>query len=342
MSHTPATRVFASVGRTCCGPGVLRRVIEAGARGFRLALGLHDRDHTADLRAVRDASAATGIPVETLADLPASRPRTGRMPDRSFVPGTRVSVVDACEAYSGDVVPLPKLARFLPALNEGHRLLFRDGRQVFRVTGVHDMGADAICEACAEPLQSGNACSFPDSAVRFEPLRDEDRHWLAGIAAAGLRLDWVALSLVTTPEQVRDARAALATLWTAPPRVMAKVETAAALDRLAPILHEADGLLLGRGDLGLAIPPERLPAAQRNLAEAANAAGKPWLVATQILERFAATGAPYRAELTDVAVAARQGAAGVLLCQETNDSPRPVETVALACRVLAAEASPGG
>lgn len=141
------------------------------------------------------------------------------------------------------------------------------------------------------------------------------------------------------PRTIREVRSVLAKQWPKPCiRIMAKIETAEVVEHLGPILDEADGCLVGRGDLGLTMPPEVRPKVQDKVANEARSRVKLFTVATQILERFAETGVPYRAELSDIAVAVRQGAAGLVLCQETNDSPRPTECIELMRRVIAAEA----
>jgi pyruvate kinase len=335
----PGTAVYGSIGRTFCRRAVIEEAIGRGLAGCRLALGLADRDHVADLAVVRQAEAAGGRALHALLDLPSTRPRTGRMAERAFVPGEAVRFEDR-EAESGGIVPLPGLVRHLAAIEPGHRLLFRDGRQQFRITDTGPGHLEAVCLAASEALQASNGVTFPDSAVGFAPLRGEDVGLLGAMRDDGLRPDSVAMSFAATAGQVEELREALADLWPEnPPAVVAKVETRAGLERADALMRAADGLLMGRGDLGLSVAPETLPAAQEGLSRLARNAGKPLVVATQILEVFARGGEPYRAELSDLALMARQGVAAALLCAETNDSPRPVECVGLARAVLDAEAA---
>ncbi|MBN2308886.1 MAG: hypothetical protein JXR94_07955 [Candidatus Hydrogenedentes bacterium] len=332
------TGIVASVGRTFEDLDTIRAGIEAGARGFRLALGLADRDHARDFETVRAAAAQCGVDVDVLLDLPANRPRVGAMAARSFESGDRATVVDAPAAGGECEIPVPGLAAFVPHLAPGHRMWFRDGRQRFRIAEIDGRRVHVECEACAEPVQPGNGCSFPDSAVTFEAMRPSDGALLERLAAGGLSPEWVAASLVTSPAQVREVRAAAERIWPGRAvRVMAKIETAEAVAALDAIFDEADGGLLGRGDLALRVPVERLPRIQERVAAAAGRRDKPFAVATQILERFAETGEAYRAELSDVALGVRQGAAALVLCQETNDSPRPVESIQLMHRIIEME-----
>ncbi len=334
------TGIVASIGRTFCEPETIREGIRAGALNFRLPLGLHDRDLLGDFRNIRKAAGDLDVGVDVLLDLPAARPRIGQMPNRVFKAGDRACVVDAKTVAAQDekAIPLPGLLHFCADVKPGHRLAFRDGRQEFRVFAVQSNRLEVECITCTEPLRAANACSFPDSGLEFDAVRLEDREWLAQFAEHGLRPDWVAVSLVTEPAQIVQVREVLAQWWPRPPvPTMAKVETEEAIERLPAILTEADGVLLGRGDLGLNVPVERLPRIQEKVANEARGRVKLFTVATQILECFAQTGVPYRAELSDIALAVRQGAAALVLCQETNSSPRPVACIDLMRRVIAEE-----
>jgi pyruvate kinase len=115
---------------------------------------------------------------------------------------------------------------------------------------------------------------------------------------------------------------------------MAKFETVAALKCADAIIAASDAVMVARGDLGMAVGYTRLPEVQQNLVEAARRAGKPVVVATQILEGFAATGLPQRAELSDLSLIARQRADVIMLGKETVFSPRPLECIRLAREVL--------
>jgi pyruvate kinase len=329
------------MGRTLHGVDMLRGALDAGARGVRLALGIPDRDHRADFAAAVEAGTGPRR-LAVYLDLPATRPRTGSMPSAVFKKGAAVSVIDAKAAEGRNVIPLPGLREWLPAISPGDRLVFRDGRNVFRVTAREACSLAAECVVSAGALEAGHGCLFPDSGAAFEVLRPADRALLEGFAQAGLRPDGLLLSLVNGAEPIKQARQDLAGVWDPPPRFIAKIETAFAVQHLDAILAASDGVLLGRGDLGLSLRPETLPRVQAEAAEKAHAVGKPFAIATQFLEQFAAAGVPNRAELNDVALAVRQGAQAVLLCQETNNSPRPLDCIRLAQAIIAEEAGARG
>jgi len=299
-------------------------------------MGLGDRDVQNDLVTCRQAAQESACPCDMILDLPASRPRLGETSNRIFLPGELVVIRDAGSA-DGDVMPLPGLSQFLPSIKPGERLFFRDGRTTFEIVGVGTHELQARCLQCTEAIASGNGCSFPDSDVVYDAIRPEDAAFLEQLASKGEPPEWILLSLIDHPEQVHAARQYIERLWPEGVALMAKIETAGAAGRIEAITEVADGLLLGRGDLLITLPPEEMPRVQREVAAAAKKHLKPWTLATQVFERFAETGRPYRAELNDAALAVAQHAAAIVLCQETNDSPRPIDTVAAVKRIIDAE-----
>lgn len=334
------TAIVASIGRAFCDPQHIARGITAGALNMRLALGLRDRDLRQDFLAVRAAMAEAERDALVLLDLPATRPRVGAMERKEFHPGKNVWLIDAPEVDPGDpaAVPIPGLAAYTDAVRPGHRVVFRDGRQVFRVNTVNPGRIEAECLLAVEPLQAYNGCCFPDSGVLFRPVSPEDRVRLEELSDAGLRPDWVAVSLVNSPSQLDEVRAVLDGVWPDNEiRIMPKIETGFAADNPREIIGEGDGVLLGRGDLGIALPPERLPQVQAAITREARAQRRPIAVATQILEFFATTGTVNRAELSDIALAVRDGVDALVLCQETSDSRYAIEAIDLLHRVIAVE-----
>jgi pyruvate kinase len=143
--------------------------------------------------------------------------------------------------------------------------------------------------------------------------------------------------LVAAPEDVVDGRREVEHHLRGPVKIMAKFETTAAIERAQEIIAVADGVMVARGDLGLAVGYVRLPGVQEQLVAAARRAHKPVVVATQVLEVFAETGLPQRGELSDLSLIARQRADAVMLGKETVFSPRPLECIKFAHEMLAHE-----
>jgi pyruvate kinase len=169
----------------------------------------------------------------------------------------------------------------------------------------------------------------PRAVLPISPLTDKDRHDLQ--FALDLGVDWIALSFVQRPEDVAEARRLIA----GRAAVMVKVEKPAALDHLDEIIDLAEGIMIARGDLGVELPPEEVPGLQKRMIRAARRAGRPVVVATQMLESMIRSPAPTRAEASDVATAVYDGADALMLSAETAAGDYPVEAVSLMGRIIA-------
>jgi len=336
--------VMATVGPTLEKPEDLLRAIEAGARWFRLPCGYRQRPHLENARAVREASVRGGVPVQLLLDLPSSRPRTGPMKELRLETGDHVlfwdpEVTEVPPSQNGTFsVPLPGLAELQTKLTPNQGMWFCDGR--IRLL-VDELRGDSVLTHMVEamvPLKSSNALFLPDSPSPFTIVTSQDRALLKALAGEQLIPDWLALSLIASARDVRDARREVIELLGCSVRMMAKFETLAAVSSAEEIIQDADGMMVARGDLGLAVGYVRLPEVQEQLVAGARRAGKVAVVATQVMEVFAETGLPQRAELSDLSLIARQQADVVMLGKETVYSPRPIECIRLAHEVLAYEA----
>jgi pyruvate kinase len=335
--------VMATVGPTLEKLEDLRRAIQAGASWFRLPCGYRQRPHLENARTIRVAAYEVRSPAQLLLDLPSSRPRTGTMPELRLAINERVLFWDPeldPEAPLQDgatPVPLPGLAALCLKLRPKHRLWFCDGRLSFVVDELGDNSVLARLDQGTIPLKSSNSIFLPDSASPFSTMTPQDRDLLGALAAEAIKPDWIALSLISSPEDVRAARLEVRELLKSEVKIMAKFETRTAVECAADIIKDADGVMVARGDLGLAVGYIELPGVQEQLVAATRKAGKPVVVATQILEVFAETGLPQRAELSDLSLIARQRADVIMLGKETVFSPRPIECIRFSRELLTHE-----
>jgi pyruvate kinase len=334
--------IMATVGPTLEKPEDLQSAIQAGARWFRLPCGYRQRPHLENSRSIRSASRLAGVPVHLLLDLPSSRPRTGTMPEAKISVGQKALFWDpedgGAPAQNGILhVPLPGLNALIGKLKACHRMWFCDGRLSFVIEELHPRSVLARMEKGTIPLKSSNSIFLPDSPSPFTVRTPQDCALLDSFRAENLIPDWIALSLVGSAEDVICARLEARKRLNAETKIMAKFETEQALTCIEEIIQAADGIMVARGDLGLAVGYIRLPEAQEQLVTAARRAGKPVVVATQALEIFAETGLPQRAELSDLSLIARQRADAVMLGKETVFSPRPIECIRFAAEMLAHE-----
>jgi pyruvate kinase len=345
-SKSPSWKVpeiMATLGPTMEKQEDLNLGIKAGIRWVRLPCGYRQRPHVKNAQTALDAASEAGQPVQVLLDLPSSRPRTGTMDDLNLALGEKVLFWDPeAETHAplkngAHPVPLPGLHDLKGKLAPSHRILFCDGRLTFVIDELQNGFVKAHLAQGTTTLKASNALFLPDSWTGFTAITPPDHALFKEFGTAGLIPDWVALSLIASPEDVIEGRADIHKILGDKVRIMAKFETIAAVECIDAIIAVSDGVMVARGDLGQAVGYARLPGVQEQIVAAARRAGKPVVVATQILESFAATGLPQRAELSDLSLIARQRADAIMLGKETVFSPRPLDCIRLASEVLTHE-----
>ena len=212
------------------------------------------------------------------------------------------------------------------SISKGDRLLIDDGKIRLKVIEVRDD------EIVTEVMVGGvigdhKGVNVPDVVVPVPALTEKDRADL--VFALEQKADWIALSFVQRPEDVAEARALIGDKAL----LMAKIEKPAALDRLDEIIELADAVMVARGDLGVELPAEAVPPLQNRIVAKARKAGKPVIVATQMLESMITSPTPTRAEVSDVATAIYDGADAVMLSAESAAGQYPAEAVAMMDRI---------
>ncbi len=276
---------------------------------------------------IRDVEEELGRPIGILADLQGPKLRIGTFAggEIEIAPGD-VFVLDSKPAPgTRKRVELPH-PEILAALEPGHRLLLDDGKVRLRVTQATRTRATAIVETGAR-LSDRKGVSVPDSTIDFGALTEKDRSDLEAALNAGV--DWIALSFVQRAEDLAEVKK----IARGRAAVMAKIEKPQAVERLDSIIDFADALMVARGDLGVEMPLERVPGIQKRITRAARRAGKPVVVATQMLESMIHAAVPTRAEVSDVATAVFEGADAIMLSAESASGDFPVEAVATMDRI---------
>jgi len=215
----------------------------------------------------------------------------------------------------------------LGVMEEGMDILIDDGKLRLCVSGVGDNFVDTLVVVGGK-VSARKGVSVPRALLPFSALTDKDRVDLA--FGLELGVDWIALSFVQRPEDVAEVKLIVENrAW-----IMSKLETPASLDRLEEIVDLSDGIMVARGDLGVEICPEQVPVLQRRIIDACRAAGKPVVVATQMLESMTGSPVPTRAEASDVATAIYSGADAVMLSAESATGSYPLETVQIMDRIV--------
>ncbi len=338
------TKIVCTVGPASASPAMLTKMIRSGMNVARLNFshGTHD-DHRRLMRAVRVAAKNAGKTVGILQDLQGPKIRVGTLPPDGVTlhHAENIILTTSTVPYkSGGAIPVTyeKLHRDVRA---GHRILFDDGTLEVIVTRVRGRNISAKVSV-GGVLTSHKGMNLPDSHVDANPFTRKDRDDLLFGIENGV--DWVVLSFVTCADDMQTARnvarIAARANGTSMPKMMAKVERRSAIDNFAEILAVSDGVMLGRGDLGVEIPPEEVPVIQKDVIEACRRAGKPCLVATQMLNSMSDNPRATRAETSDVANAVFDHADAVMLSAESATGHYPAVTVqAMAAVIREAEKS---
>ena len=317
-------KILATLGPASAAPATIRALYLAGADAFRINMSHGDNPGRAALiAAIRALEEETGRPLTILADLQGPKLRVGRFAGgKAQLEAGAVFVLDQDEA-PGDAarVQLPHRELFA-ALEPGTRLLVDDGKLVLRVESAGP-GRIATRVEVGGAIADNKGVNVPDVVVPLPALTAKDRADLA--FALEHNVDWIALSFVQRPEDVAEARALIGGRAS----LLAKIEKPQAMARLGEILELADAVMVARGDLGVELPPEQVPPAQKRIVSEARALGKPVVVATQMLESMIVSPTPTRAEVSDVANAIYDGADAVMLSAESAAGKWPVEAVAM-------------
>lgn len=331
MRRRRKTKILATLGPASNTRPMMRALFDAGVDVFRINMShtSHDmlKQMVAELRALADE---VGRPIGILCDLQGPKIRLGKLcgGPRMLKEGEQIKLILGETSDKPEEVPIPHPEIF-QAIKQKHALLIDDGKVRLRLLRKGDTFADAMVEVAGE-IKDRKGVNMPDTLLPMSAMTPKDRADLD--AALELGVDWIALSFVQRPEDVAELKKIVA----GRAGVLAKIEKPKALSSLAGILELADALMVARGDLGVEMPLERVPGLQKQITHAARKAGKPVVVATQMLESMITSPMPTRAEVSDVATAVFDGADAVMLSAESASGAWPVEAVQTMDRIAMA------
>ncbi|HEX4042284.1 MAG TPA: pyruvate kinase [Xanthobacteraceae bacterium] len=328
MRRQRRTKVVATLGPASGDRTVIARLFEAGADVFRINMSHTNHDRMRELvTSIRAVEAEHGRPIGILVDLQGPKLRLGTFKDGAVeIDKGHLFTLDADPA-PGDSsrVQLPHPEIFA-AIKPGDALLIDDGKLRLVATEVEPQRIVAQIEVGGK-ISNRKGVSLPDTVVPLAALAPKDLADLEAALDAGV--DWIALSFIQRPEDIAEAKK----LARGRAAVMAKIEKPQAVARLSDILELADALMVARGDLGVEMPLEKVPGVQKEMTRACRRAGKPVIVATQMLESMISSPVPTRAEVSDVATAIFDGADAIMLSAESASGQYPVEAVATMNRI---------
>jgi len=324
MRRSRKVKILATLGPASSDEETIARLYEAGADAFRINMSHTDHDLMRELVArIRAVETRLGRPVGILADLQGPKLRVGTFAEKSvtLTVGQDFTLDDDPTPGDATRVHLPH-PEILSTVEPGHRLLIDDGR--LQLVAVKTDGRSIQCRVIAgNRISDRKGVSLPDTELPLGALTEKDRRDLDAVLSTGV--DWIALSFIQRPQDLAEVRK----VARGRAALMAKIEKPQAVKRLAEIIELSDALMVARGDLGVEMPLEAVPGIQKQITRACRRAGKPVVVATQMLESMISAPVPTRAEVSDVATAVFEGADAVMLSAESAAGQYPVEAVAM-------------
>ena len=324
------TKIVATLGPASSSLAEIEALFRAGADVFRLNFSHGKKaDHRKRVEAIRAIERAYDWPIGIIADLQGPKLRIGEFeggaatlkPGQSFRLDSDPTLGDSTRVQ----LPHPEL---IQALEPGSDVLLDDGRIRLRVTARSPKHLDTVVIS-GRALSNHKGVNVPGVVLPLAALTPKDRTDLASALEFGV--DWIALSFVQRPEDIVEARQLVGNRAA----LIVKLEKPSALDHLDALIAQADGVMVARGDLGVELPPEEVPVVQRRIVAAVRRAGKPVIVATQMLESMISAPTPTRAEASDVATAVYEGTDAVMLSAETAAGDYPIAAVEMMNRIAA-------
>lgn len=325
MRRLRKVKILATLGPASSDEAMIQKLHEAGADLFRINMSHTSHEAMRDLIArIRAVEGRCGRPIGILADLQGPKLRVGKFKDGSVTlePG-QTFTLDSDEK-PGDAkrvfLPHPEI---IEAVKPGHRLLIDDGRLHLKAEKC-DGKSIVTTVVSGTKISDRKGVSLPDTTLPVSALTEKDRRDLDAVLATG-QVDWIALSFIQRPEDLAEVRK----IARGRAGLMSKIEKPQAVERIDEIIELSDALMVARGDLGVEMPIESVPGIQKHLIRACRRAGKPVVVATQMLESMISAPVPTRAEVSDVATAVFEGADAVMLSAESAAGDYPVEAVSM-------------
>lgn len=325
MKRLRKVKILATLGPASLEEDMIRKLHEAGADLFRINMSHTNHEMLRMLvTRIRAVERDCGRPIGILADLQGPKLRVGK-----FADGAVELKAGQSFTLDGNDVPGDNTRVFLPhpeileSVKPGDRLLIDDGRLQLKAEKCD--GKSIVCSVVTgTKISDRKGVSLPDTTLNTGAMTEKDHKDLDAVLAIN-DVDWVALSFIQRPEDLAEVRK----ITRGRVALMSKIEKPQALERIDEIIELSDALMVARGDLGVEMPIESVPGIQKQLIRLCRRAGKPVVVATQMLESMIAAAVPTRAEVSDVATAVFEGADAVMLSAESAAGEYPVEAVSM-------------
>ena len=319
------TKIVATIGPASHDPQTLRDMIRAGMNVARINFSHGDHQtHGETINHIRQIAAEEGTVVAVLCDIQGPKIRLGKLQPEPMMLNIGDTITLTCDEVVGSngLVSLPH-PEFVQDIRAGTTLLLDDGNLQFSVTDAD--GRNLVCDVLVGgALKSRKGVSAPNARLTLSAITDKDREDIE--FALSNECDYIAMSFVRSADDIRELKSLMKHLGK-DAAIIAKIEMGEALDNIEEIIHICDGIMVARGDLGIETPAEEVPYHQKRIIKLCNAAAKPVITATQMLESMTENPRPTRAEASDVYNAILDGTDAIMLSAESASGSYPVRSV---------------
>ena len=326
MPVNKKTKILATLGPATNTKEILANLVDAGVNVFRINFSHADYDNVkARIKDIREINEEKGLNVAILGDLQGPKLRVGVMQEGVVLNAGDTFVFTTEECEGNNEKAFMTYQRFPKDVKAGENILVDDGKLQFEVVATNKKNEVTTKVIVGGVLSSKKGVNLPNTAISLPALTDKDMK--DAVFALQQEVDWIALSFVRNPEDLRKLHDLIKQKSSYRVPVIAKIEKPEAVENIDALIPYCDGLMVARGDLGVEIPMQEVPLIQKKLVQRAKLARIPVIIATQMMETMITNAVPTRAEVNDVANSIMDGADAVMLSGETSVGAHPVRVI---------------
>lgn len=326
MPKNKKTKIVATLGPATNTKEILTELAVSGVNVFRINFSHADYDIVKErVQQIREINEENSFNVAILADLQGPKLRVGVMEEDVVLEDGDEFIFTTEECVGTKEKAFMTYQNFPRDVKKGEQILVDDGKLLFEVVSTDKKAKVVTKVIIGGVLSSKKGVNLPNTDISLPALTDKDKK--DAIFALSQQVDWIALSFVRTPEDLRMLRDLIAQHSDYRVPVIAKIEKPEAVDNIDSLIPYCDGLMVARGDLGVEIPMQEVPLIQKRLVMRAKRARIPVIIATQMMETMITNSVPTRAEVNDVANSIMDGADAVMLSGETSVGKHPVRVI---------------
>ena len=320
------------MGPSCANKTVLTSMINAGVNVCRLNFSHANHEtHLQTIKLIKEINQEQSVHTAILADLQGPKIRIGEVEKGSELVNNSEFILTTNECIGNSKYAYINYKNFPKDVNEGETILINDGKLQVKVVKTNKKDKVTTRVVYGGPLDSNKGVNLPNTAISQPCLTEKDLNDLEFILTQPI--EWIGLSFVRSAQDILELKKHVLKA-NHDARIVAKIEKPEALNNLGSIIDVADAVMIARGDLGVEIPMQKVPAIQKKIAKACLEKAKPVIVATQMLESMTDNVTPTRAEVNDVANSVMDGADAVMLSGETSVGNYPIESVETMSKII--------